>query len=401
MAVDQTQINKLVSLTFDENPKVRKEAAKSLGEIDDPAALFALVELSYDKDISVKNIAQNLLHKKKENQQDVMSFAEMFSAGEQQEVAENAILPTFADRKEKVLYPITQIFEKRLGKEKAEMVRNKMMPAIEKVYMRITANKQKNTGSGKQAIQEFLTSYLEAISDLDTIAFSPTVPNAVLPQEQHQPVSQQHASHQEVIQPTKTLQEHLVDELGEVATKKKELGAISKEVEEIEAQEVEEQKEEEEISNLPQTFFKKSYETMMLSGGDDRIMRSEMKRMMRDVEKDLKLAYSLARKKFKELKITHISKIRDGMTNINTDLLVVKKVENQEYPKGKIIKKVTRLIVNDEDENEGVLYLFDDRGLWLKEGMKIKLVKGQVKSFKFSGETALTTGPKGSVNIIL
>ncbi len=401
MAVDQTQINKLVSLTFDENPKVRKEAAKSLGEIDDPAALFALVELSYDRDISVKNTAHNLLHKKKENQQDVMSFAEMFSAGEQQEVAENAVLPTFADRKEKVLYPITQIFEKRLGKEKAEMVRNKMMPAIEKVYMRtVTANKQKNTESGKQAIQEFLTSYLEAISDLDTIAFSPTVPNAVMPREQsHSP--HQHTQHQEVIQSTKTLQEHLTDELGEVATKRKELGSISKEVEEIEAQEVEEKKEEEDISNLPQTFFKKSYETMMLSGGDDRIMRSEMKRMMRDVEKDLKLAYSLARKKFKELKITHISKIRDGMSNVNTDILVVMKVDNQEYPKGKSTKKVTCVTVNDEDENEGLLYLFDDRGTWLKEGMKIKLVKGQVKSFKFSGETALTTGPKGSVNIIL
>jgi len=41
-------INKLVSLTFDENPEVRKKAAKSLGNLDDPAAVFALVELSYE-----------------------------------------------------------------------------------------------------------------------------------------------------------------------------------------------------------------------------------------------------------------------------------------------------------------------------------------------------------------
>lgn len=401
MSVEQPKINKLVSLTFDENPKVRREAAKSLGEIDDPAALFALVELSYDKDIGVKKIAQELLYKKKENQQEVMSFAEMFSAGEQPEVAENSETPTFADRKDKVLYPITQIFERRLGKEKAEMVKNKMMPAIEKVYMRtVSANKQKNNESGKMAIQEFLTSYLEAISDLDTIAFSPTVPNSTAHQ-QHTPVRERHEVHQDVLQPTKTLQEHLTEELGEVSTKKKDLTAISKEVEELEAEEVEEKREEEEITSLPQTFFKKSYETMMLSGGDDRVMRTEMKRMMKDVERDLKLAYTLARKKFKELKITHISKIKDGMSNVNSDLLLVIKVENQEYSKGKIIRKVTRVTVNDEDGNEGILYLFDDRGLWLKDGMKIKLVKGQVKTFKFSGETALTTGTKGTVTIVL
>ena len=54
-------INKLVSLTFDERPEVRKQAAKSLGEINDPGAVFALVQLSFDKDPSVREIAQQYL----------------------------------------------------------------------------------------------------------------------------------------------------------------------------------------------------------------------------------------------------------------------------------------------------------------------------------------------------
>lgn len=399
MPVDQSQINKLVSLTFDENPKVRREAAKSLSDIDDPAALFALVELSYDKDVGVKKVAQDLLQKKKANEQEVMSFAEIFSARDKPDDAteSNGVVPSFEERKAKVLYPITQIFEKRLGKERAEAVKNKMMPAIEKVYMNtVTSSKQKNNESGKKAIQEFLTSYLEAISDLDSVGASTVPVHAPAPVTEHN-----HSKRHEVIQPTKSIQEHLTDELGEVGTKTKELEIISREVQELEEEAYEEQKEDQEIANLPQTLFKKAYETMMLSGGDDKIMRTEMKRMFRDIERDIKLAYHLAKKKFKEMKITHISKIKSGMRNVNSDLLFVMHVEHNEYPKGKLKKKVTRVIINDEDGNEGVLYLFDDRGVWLKEGMKIRIVKGQVKTFAFSGETALTTGNKGSVDIIL
>jgi len=376
MQVKTPTLNKLVSLTFDEDPNVRKQAARSLGELDDPAALFALVELSYDKDVGVKKVAQDILDLKKKDKEEVMSFAEIFSSkddGEEEKTEEEKL-----SKKDKVLRPITKIFEKKLGKEKAERLKSKMMPAIEKIYQKSVSSKPKTDNEDKTAMQEFLTSYLEAVSDISDNGMAGEV------------------------EPEFAVHEELAGELDSIGTKEKRFELVSREIAEIEAVEQIEQKQEEDLGKLPDTAFKKAYETMMTSGGDDEVMKREMKRMMRNAEKDIKLAYNLAKKKFKETKITHLTKIRDGMRNINTEDLDVREVENMEYAKTKkATDVVTRVMLNDEEGNEGIVYLFDGRGSVLKPGMKIKVVRGYVKSFDFSGETAITISKKGNVYIVL
>ncbi len=378
-------INKLVSLTFDEDPEVRKKAAKSLADNDDPAALFALVELSYDKDPSVREIALELLEKAKKNEPEVMSFAKVFSSNAKK--SEEKKVPK--DSKEKVLLPITQLFEKRLGKERAELVKQKMMPTIEKIYL-------KNKGSGKEkegsrtVMQEFLTSYLEVISELDQVGGQAEDADVI-------PVPEEKAPEQQTLVETPELSQEL-EELGMNA----EADKLSFEVANLEMDEIEKIKQDEEMENLPDTFFKKVYEVMMLSGGDDRVMRREMKHMIAHAKREITLAFNLAKKKFKETKITNITKIRDRMRNINTDPLTVVSVENSEYQRTKKFKGIyTRVVVNDDEGNEGVLYLFEDRGITLKPGMRIKIECGLAKSFQFSGETALTLGKKSNVYIIL
>jgi hypothetical protein len=367
-------INKLVSLTYDENPSVRKKAAESLAALNDPAALFALVELSYDKDPSVREKAAELLEKTKKNEPEVMSFAKIFSAGAKKE--ENVSL----EAREKVLLPITQIFEKRLGKEKAALVKKRMMPTIEKIYLK-QKTKMKGEDGGKKAMQEFLTSYLDVISDLDQVGGA-------------------QAEAFEVVQPAEKSEttELDIDPVGMNA----QVEMISSEIAGIEAQNIEEIKEREEIQNLPDTFFKKAYEIMMLSGGDEKVMKREMKHMKKSADQEITLAFHLARKQFKEKKITNITKIKDKMRNVNTDPLIVQSVENMDYQRTKTKKAiVTRVVVNDEDGNEGVIYLFEDRGVSLQPGMRVKILRGLAKTFKFSGETALTLGTKSNVYIVL
>ncbi|MEW6036384.1 MAG: HEAT repeat domain-containing protein [Candidatus Micrarchaeota archaeon] len=378
-------INKLVSLTFDENPEVRKHAARSLGEINDPAAVFALVELSFDKDPGVRETAQQYLEKKKQTEPELMSFANIFNKKDEKAEEPEAE----AEAKEKMLRPITQIFEKRLGKEKAEMARSKLMPTIDRVYQKAHQPQgKKKDDHGRKAMQEFLTSYLEVMSDLDRIGDLPQpAPQAPPAQAGHAPEAPAEP------QPEGGLE-------GELEVVGKETDKLGFEASTLELQEMEEIKEREEIEHLPDTFFKKAYETMMVSGGDEDVMRQEMNRMIEEARREIGLAFRLAKKRFKEMKITNITKIKDGMRNVNTELLVVKSMENIEYQKTKKQKDMAqRVLVNDEQGNEGILYFFDNRGAILQAGMRIKVVKGLAKAF--SGETALTLGKKGNVYIVL
>jgi len=383
-------INKLVSLTFDEKPEVRKRAAKSLGEINDPAAVFALVELSYDKDPSVRAVAQEYLEKKKQTEPELMSFAKIFASDEENK--ETQVEEPAMEAKEKMLRPITQIFEKRLGKEKAEMARSKMMPSIEKIYLRAHqqhGSKKKTDESGRKVMQEFLTSYLEVMSDLDQIGNGPTLS-----------LDQRH-QFKELDKPAEI--PHLEDETaGEIAEigKKEELDHVSIDISNLESSEIEELKEREEIEHLPDTFFKKAYEAMMLSGGDESVMKTEMEHMINESRREIVQAFKMAKTKFKETKITNLTKIKNNMRNINTDILTVKTVVNGEYQKTKKLKApYVRVLVNDEAGNEGVVYLFEGRGSEIKAGMKIKVNSGIAKVI--NDETAITIGKKSNVYIVL
>lgn len=400
----EIDIHRLVSFTFDEDPKVRKEAARKLASVDDPAALFALMELSYDKDIHVKQYAQGLLGEKKAREREVMSFADMFSTGRR---TEEAPVPEENDeqRKERVLSPIRQLFEKKLGKERAEAVRSKMMPTIDKVYRKATGHgvsatsadgREAEEGEERQVIQEFLTSYLEAISSVDTphgggmlqveevVAETPAIP---------QDAEAESAG-----------TEPEMPELEEVG---RAVPAVPKRMEQeiarLEEEEGAEVRQEEHLKELPESMFQKAYETMMLSQGDEKVMRREMKRMIHESEHDIRLAFDLARRKFRETDITHLTKLRNGMGNINTDPLEVKEVEVRQYSRGRPKKNYsyTRLLVADSQGTEAVVYLFEDRGTWVQPGMRIRLRRARVKTFDFAGETALTTGRKSDVYVVV
>ncbi|MEM4335447.1 MAG: HEAT repeat domain-containing protein [Candidatus Anstonellales archaeon] len=345
------ELERLISLTFDESPQVRKDAAVRLGEIDDPAAIFALLELSYDKEPEVSQTARKILEEKRNGDTtETISFAELFEAGAEKPKKEVFVPST---KKKKLLEPIEKLFEKKLGKEKGEKIKAKMMPAIERIYDNVVEKK-----FDEKKVQNLLTSYLDAIGSMP---------------------------------------EKDIESIGKV-----------EELEKIEEnfEKEEELEEPEKLSEKPEgvepTIFRHALEVMKESEGDENIMLREMKRLKKYMSDQIDLAFSVAKSRFKQVHITHLTEIKDGMRNINTDELFVVDVQHGEYQKTKTRKELyTRILVRDGEGSEGVIYLFEGRGQFVKPGMKIKVVKGVAKTFKFSGETALTVTKSGNVYIVL
>lgn len=370
--MSQKDLQKLISLTFDEDPDVRRKAAKSLENVDDPGALFALLELTYDKDESVKNIAKKILEKKESSRSELVPLSELLSFKAESKPGKKET--TITDKKKKLLHPIELLFEKHLGKEKAEIVKRKMMPSLEKVYLK-SLKKTTTTSSDerREAVQEFLTSYLDAISD---------VPSEKIECE-------------DAVDSLETL-EHVS---AKTSLDESKVESIINEVDSFKETYNEEKEHEKFLGSVPDSMFKKAYEIMMYSEGDSKLMKTEMKRMIKNAERDIRMAFQLAKDKFKENKITKLTDIKERMRNIITDDLTIISKEIIEFKKPRSSKFALRFLLQDPQGNEGVLYLFNGRGENLSEGMKIKIIKAYAKII--NEETALTIGSSGNVYIVV
>jgi hypothetical protein len=387
-------LHELISLTFDSDPKVRKQAALELSKYDAPGAMFALVELTYDKDSGVQEVARGLLDKLKEKNREpeLMSFADVFSKGEsgtgkgREEPAAEAKAKEDTTR-EKMLRPIEKMFEKKLGKEKAEEMKKRMMPTIEKMYEKaadVQKGEKKSHGEKGKTVHDMLEEYLDVIA---------------------------HA--QEKGEPEESGQKSLAEELGLVGGREIEASKVLAEAEEgaiaDEAAVDEGPSAQGEWENAgaiqasaEPTMFKLAFDSMMASRGDAKIMKETMKKLLKSTEEQIKLAFKVAKKRYSEINVTNITELKNGMRNITTGALYAKSVEHKDYQRTKTKKDtMTRIVVADQGGNEGVIYLFDERGRNIKPGMKLKVEKGYAKTYDWSGETAMTVSKKGKVFIIV
>lgn len=402
--MDKKELQRIISLTFDENPVVRKEAALKLAESDDPGATFALLELSYDKEEAVKAAAREILSKKQPQDKDAISFAEIFSKGAEKEgeiPAETPAAPEDATRKKKLLHPIERIFEKGLGKTKAAMMKSKMMPTIERVYTKAVGSGPEEMEKREKSIQKMLTSYVDILSGLDKIMFEEMGRESSAAEVQTINESTE-AAGKEGSGPEEGL-----EEVGtEINT-----AHIGREIAELEAQEDGNQGGEPAESAKPadepgqmceKSVFRKAYDIMMASDGDEEMMFQQSQKIARQLADEVNLAFKMAKQSFKAENIIHLTELKNGMRSVHTDALIVREAKTGEYPRTKTkMDSYTRIVVNDDEGSEGIIYLFEGRGKEVQPGMRVKVVKGQVKTFAFSGETAITIGKKGSVYIVL
>ncbi len=378
---DQSLLQKYISLTFDEDPKVRKMAAQELAKINDPAATFALLELCYDRDEEVRAVARQALNMRQPEIKESIPLFEIFSNHGEEEKKEEKEEEKQKEKERTEMEQIEQLVDQKLAKT-APLVKKRMLPKIKRLLSRAAKARAEDT------LQAMLPQYLEVVSKIKKI-------NTEEPGEEEEKGESENLAPQDRGESDAELAKPQLEEIGSAIKEEQ----IAKEVEEI--------LEWEEEPEVPLTLegkdiYSRLANVMIISGGDEKALNEEVKRIRKRFEEELKAAIRLAKKRFKKHNITKLSMLRDGMRNVNTTVLIVKEVKRGTYQKSKRkVEKYVRILVEDEGGVEGVIYLFGERGEQIKPGMKVKVEKGVAKTFAFSGETAITIPKKGNIYIVV
>ena len=153
-------VDRMVSQAFDSDPAVRMKVAQGLSRIDDPRAIFALIELSSDKDEAVKETAQRALGNFKEEKEDIDSIGRLLSERKQpQPVASPSSATSQAPQhppRANMMPAIERLFA-HYEPKKRESARKKLLPSLQKLF-------------------GFRPEELDPLQELDKISGSQTAP---------------------------------------------------------------------------------------------------------------------------------------------------------------------------------------------------------------------------------
>jgi len=151
------ELDRMVAQAFDSDPSVRLKVANSLSKTDDPRAIFALIELSSDKDEAVKEAAQRGLGQRKEEQEEIVSIGKLLS-----------------ERKAQPPSPVSQPGTQQLSTPAQQTARANMMPALERLFAHYEPKKRESAKRkllpSLQKLFGFRPEELDPLRELDKIS---------------------------------------------------------------------------------------------------------------------------------------------------------------------------------------------------------------------------------------
>ncbi|MCM8830611.1 MAG: HEAT repeat domain-containing protein [Candidatus Omnitrophica bacterium] len=354
------EIDKLVSLSFDENPATRKECAKKLGNfLSDPRAILALIDLSADKDEEVKQTAKKILENYHSPDKEAFSSLEKFF----EKLHENTFVPEEIEKQKSLMLPqVEKLFTSQIAKEK-------LLPSIEKLFSR----------KSKKLSDEELPKGKKK-EDLPLSFF-----------EQEQAKEQKEiATKQET-----DLNFPLPDSI------KEKISSPIFSIPKIESLEKEEEFEEQE--KLPSNFldfYKYAFILASTPGIKASDINKEKKHLISVIKHNISLAFKLAIKKAKqEGGIESLAGLKVGMNKISTLPLEVLDLADVYIPKGKKNLLFLRILLSD-GKNSLALYLPKEKGAGIGKGDLITLKNVHV-DFIIKNPNATSSSEKGELCFLL
>lgn len=348
---ERMPVDKLVSLTYDSSPKVRAKAALALERVDDPRAVFALLELTADKEKEVNKTAREILDRVKGRYNDALVsleklFAETVKAAEKEEEQD------YSEIKKKLMPSLEKLFS-RVDKKKAKRIREKLMPSLEKLF----------SGKGKRFVTvEEREERPAALAEATVIMRDP------LSGLEHVP----HSINEEEDEGADVLEKD-VEEKHEIPS-----SVVFKD---------------------RQSIFERAEQLASNPEVTDSMLKVEEKRIVGALKKEVSLAFKVAKRKARGNRVKGLLYIKDGMSNISTQDVTAGSVESISYKKGRRRIYMFRIVLVDES-GKFPLYLSKIRGKGILEGDTVRLENAYVDPSPVADENALFIARRGKVFVV-
>ncbi len=393
-------IDRLVSLTFDENPSIRRSVVQDLSKhSQDPRALLALLELSSDKDEQISTLAKESLGTYKQADAEAFTSLEKFFSEAREDVPESP--QEIASAKQRLLPSLEKLFSKN------NFAKEKLLPSLEKLFSaQQTPSSYKDSCANVEQTNVLVSNQQSSNHDaLDSIDYVHTKKSIIENAEKSVGVPIRMQNPREIHQkrvsssfhPTQSqlddsvnfpLPEHLHSRVyspissipimgdGEVATS----------VEHTQ-------------DYLPSTyldFYKWAYAIALTPGIKASDVKKEKLRLISDCKRSIELAFKLAITRAREEGIESLAGLKPGMSKISTLPLEVLEHKLINIPKGKTkLIELSRLLLSD-GKHSIPLYISPTRAQGIKTGDLVSL-RNAVVDYQIKDANASSDSQKGEI----
>jgi hypothetical protein len=363
-------IDSLVSKAFDSDPSVRLKVAQELSRIDDPRAIFALIELSSDKEEAVKEAAQIGLGQRKDEQEEIVSIGRLMSERKAQPAQPGeAPMPSPVPKaKRAAMMPAIEKLFAHYEPKKREAVKRKLLPSLQKLF-------------------GFRPEELDPLRELDKIG--PSKAEALPPvaqagqREEGGPKNAENfpfGKHEEPSEPR-----HRAETLVEVS---------DDDVEVVSGSEGGDFLEEEQEPAENGKYYSMAYQIASTPGMGKSGLKREQNRIISSLKHEVELAFRLAAARVKEGGMSSLSSLKPGMKGLSFCGMQVAAVSEIAY--GARRKPYARIVLFD-GKREVPLLVPRERAAGISIADRIAPKKVSVDFIVEKNEIVLVAGPKSGI----
>ncbi|MEM4348288.1 MAG: HEAT repeat domain-containing protein [Candidatus Anstonellaceae archaeon] len=339
------QVDALVAKAFDSDPSVRLQVARELGKIDDPRSVFALIELSSDKDEQVRQAAQQSLDNFKDEEKEAIVSLEKLLA----ERKESSQQSSSSSKVSQLMVPTIEKLFSHYEPQKRESVKKKLFPSLQKLF-----------GFSKQD--------LDPLQGLDKIG---TV-------EKEEPLNEEPKPQNASNFPIGQHQEPALPQREETPVKEEELDEAPVE---------------------QGRLFEIAYKLATTPGIGKADLKREQNRLLSNFKKELSLAFKLAAAKAAQEGLASFSGLKPGMKNLSFAEMQIVSISDAGHFEGTRKKPYAKIKLTDGHREQSVLIPVE-RAEGLRPQDKIILKNVSVDFLVETQEVVLLVKPKSKILLV-